>query len=63
LISLAAGGYVYIRNERDGGEQLFDEGRDPDESSDRAQDEALRPVVAQMRRRLDRMLAAPDAGR
>ena len=63
LISLAAGGFVCIRDERDGGEPLFDERRDPDVSSDRARDEAMRPVVAKMREHLDRVWATSDPGR
>ena len=57
LISLAEGDYVYIRNEGDGGEQLFDGRTDPDEQSDRAADQAMRPVLERMRRQLDKALA------
>jgi arylsulfatase A-like enzyme len=59
LISLAEGDYVYIRNERDGREQLFHERDDPDEFSNRAEDEAMQPVLERMRRRLDQIIACP----
>jgi arylsulfatase A-like enzyme len=54
LISFADGSFVYIRNEGDGSEQLFDEGRDPQELSDMARDESMRPVLEAFRHRLER---------
>ena len=54
LISLADNRFVYIRNEGDGSEQLFDERNDPHESSDRSGDESMRVVLDDFRRRLDR---------
>jgi arylsulfatase A-like enzyme len=53
LISLAAGKFVYIRNERDGSEQLFDERGDPQELSDLSRVESMRPVLDNFRHRLD----------
>jgi arylsulfatase A-like enzyme len=53
LISLAEGNFVYIRNERDGSEQLFNERDDPHEIDNRAQFESMRPVLEKFRRRLD----------
>jgi arylsulfatase A-like enzyme len=53
LISLAEGNFVYIRNEGDGSEQLFDERDDPQEIDDRSQFESMRPVLEEFRRRLD----------
>jgi arylsulfatase A-like enzyme len=53
LISLAQGDFVYIRNEGDGSEQLFNERDDPQEFDDRAQFESMRPVLGEFRRRLD----------
>jgi arylsulfatase A-like enzyme len=53
LISLADDKFVYIRNERDGSEQLFDQRNDPDESSDQSRNESMRPVLDEFRRRLD----------
>jgi arylsulfatase A-like enzyme len=54
LISLAADNFVYIRNERDGSEQLFDERDDPNESSDRSRSESMRPILDDFRDRVDR---------
>ena len=53
LISLAEGNFVYIRNEGDGSEQLFNERDDPHEIDNRAQFESMRPVLEKFRRRLD----------
>jgi arylsulfatase A-like enzyme len=53
LISLTDDKFVYIRNERDGSEQLFDQRNDPDESSDQSRNESMRPVLDEFRRRLD----------
>jgi arylsulfatase A-like enzyme len=53
LTSLAEDGFVYIRNEGDGSEQLFNERDDPREIDDRARFESMRPVLERFRRRLD----------
>jgi arylsulfatase A-like enzyme len=53
LISLADDHFVYIRNQGDGSEQLFDERGDPQEFSDRSRVESLRPILEDFRRRLD----------
>jgi arylsulfatase A-like enzyme len=53
LISLAEGNFVYIRNEGDGSEQLFNGRDDPHEIDNRAQFESMRPVLEKFRRRLD----------
>jgi arylsulfatase A-like enzyme len=53
LISLADDQFVYIRNERDGSEQLFDERVDPQELSDQSKGESMRPVLDDFRRRVD----------
>jgi arylsulfatase A-like enzyme len=53
LISLADHKFVYIRNERDGSEQLFDARDDPQESIDRSAVESMRVVLDDFRRRLD----------
>ena len=53
LISLAEGDFVYIRNEGDGSEQLFNERADPQEIDDRSQFESMRPVLEKFRRRLE----------
>jgi arylsulfatase A-like enzyme len=60
LISLADNKFVYIRNERDGSEQLFDERNDPQESSDRSGVESMRVVLDEFRRRLDRFRRESD---
>jgi arylsulfatase A-like enzyme len=59
LIALADGDYVYIRNEKDGREQLFHERGDPDESVNRAREEAMQPVLQRLRQRLDQIRAHP----
>ena len=46
LISLAEGDFVYIRNEGDGGEELFNEGDDPEELDNLARDAAMLPGPA-----------------
>ena len=53
LISLAEGSFVYIRNDGDGSEQLFNERDDPREIDDRAQLQSMRPVLEKLRSRLD----------
>jgi arylsulfatase A-like enzyme len=45
LISLAEGEFVYIRNEGDGGEELFNQREDPDEVNNLARDKAMLPVL------------------
>ncbi len=55
LISLAEGGYVYIRNKGDGSEQLFNEHDDPHEFDDRARLEPMRPVLEKLRSRVDQI--------
>jgi arylsulfatase A-like enzyme len=57
LVSLTRGDFVYIRNEGDGSEELFNEREDPRELTNRAGDEALRPVLTQLRDHLDRLRA------
>jgi arylsulfatase A-like enzyme len=52
LVSLAQGDYVYIRNQRDGTEQLFHESEDRRELSNRAGLEAMRPVLERFRQQL-----------
>jgi arylsulfatase A-like enzyme len=57
LASLAEGDYVYIRNEGDGSEELFNERQDPNESDNRARFEAMQGVKERLRARLDRIRA------
>ena len=53
LISLSEGGYVYIRNDKDGSEHLFNEREDPREIDDRAHLPSMRPVLERLRAHLD----------
>jgi arylsulfatase A-like enzyme len=53
LVSLAAGDFVYIRNEGDGSEQVFNQHDDPQEIDDRSRFESLRPVLEKFRKRLE----------
>ena len=55
LVSLARDKYVYIRNEGDGREQLYDESADPRELTDLSGDAGLQPVLQRLRERLDRI--------
>jgi arylsulfatase A-like enzyme len=57
LVALADGDFVFIRNMRDGTEELFDERDDPYELQNRARAPALRPLLARYRARL---LASPQ---
>jgi len=59
LISLVEGDYVYIRNDRSGREQLFEERVDPDELLDQARVEATQPVLQHFRHRLNQIRARP----
>jgi arylsulfatase A-like enzyme len=59
LVSLARSEYVYIRNERDGHEELFCDRDDPLEFFNRAGDEPMQPVLKQLRRRLEQIRARP----
>jgi hypothetical protein len=52
LFCLAEGNYVYIRNEGEGGEELFDQREDPHELTNLARDAAMRPVLRRFREHL-----------
>jgi arylsulfatase A-like enzyme len=52
LAALAAGDFVYIRNEGDGTEELFNQREDPDELTNLAGAETMLPVLHQFRDRL-----------
>ncbi len=60
LISLAEGDLVYIRNEGDGSEELFNERDDPRELLNRARIQSMKPVLQRMREHLDQMRASPS---
>jgi len=55
LISLAAGGHVYIRNQGDGSEELFNEDEDPHELLNRARVDGMLPVLEGFRNRLNQI--------
>jgi arylsulfatase A-like enzyme len=51
LVALAAGDFVYIRNEVDGTEELYNEREDPHELINRATHDDLQPLLKQFRDR------------
>jgi hypothetical protein len=57
LVSLAEGDFVYIRNEGDADEELFNERKDPGEFDNRARLRVMQPVLEKFRARLDQMKA------
>jgi len=59
LVSVAEGDFVYIRNEGDGGEELFDERIDPREFDNRAHSKALEPLLERFRARLNTIKNLP----
>jgi arylsulfatase A-like enzyme len=59
LVSLAEGDFVYIRNEGDGAEELFNERDDPDELRNQAGIEAVQPVLKRFRERVNQLKARP----
>jgi arylsulfatase A-like enzyme len=63
LISLAEGDFVYIRNEGDGNEELFNERDDPHELINRARSEAMLPVLRRFRNHRQRAMAQAPAVR
>jgi arylsulfatase A-like enzyme len=63
LISLAEGDFVYIRNQGDGGEELFNQHKDPHEFVNLARVEAMGPVLRRFRDHLERARAPAPAAR
>ncbi len=55
LVSLADGDFLYIRNEGDGSEELYNERADPGEGNDLSRVESMRPVLDRLRHRLDEL--------
>jgi arylsulfatase A-like enzyme len=55
LVSLAEGQFVYIRNERDGTEELFDDREDAGELSNRAGAESMRSVIERFRSHIEKI--------
>jgi arylsulfatase A-like enzyme len=62
LVSLADGDFVYIRNEGDGTEEIFNERDDPGELRNLAHDAATQPILERFRRGLHQMKANPPQG-
>jgi hypothetical protein len=62
LISLAAGDFVYIRNEGDGGEELFNQREDPAELNNLARAEGMLPVLRRFRDRVPQAKARAPVG-
>ncbi len=58
LASIAAGDYVYIRNEGDGSEELFDERIDPNEFDNRVRSGPAQAVKERLRAALERIRPA-----
>jgi arylsulfatase A-like enzyme len=61
LISLAAGGFVYIKNEGDGGEELFNQRDDPGELNNLAPAPATQPILQRFRDTLEQAKARTPA--
>ena len=59
LVSLADRELVYIKNEGDGTEELYDERSDPRELTNRAASDAMRPVLERFRQQLARVKPPP----
>ena len=55
LISLAEGDFVYIRNEGDGTEELFNERDDPLELTNRVRGDSMGPILQRFREQLARI--------
>ncbi len=61
MISLAEGDFLYIRNQGDGGEELFNRREDPRELTNRARAGAFEQVLDRFRK--DVSMFGPDGGR
>jgi arylsulfatase A-like enzyme len=57
LVSLAAEGFVYIRNQRDGTEEFYNERDDPGDQRNLSRDAATQPVLKRFRERASAMTA------
>jgi arylsulfatase A-like enzyme len=58
LTSIAEADYVYIRNEGDGSEELFNQRDDPNEVDNRARSESARDIKERLRTQLDLLLGS-----
>jgi arylsulfatase A-like enzyme len=63
LVSAAEGDFVYIRNEGDGGEELFNLRDDPHELSNRAGTQAMKPLLDRFRTQVARFRAGATGAR
>ncbi len=63
LVAVAEGDFVYIRNESDGREELFNERDDPQQLSNRAGLTAMKPLLEQFRKQVARFRAGTRTGR
>jgi arylsulfatase A-like enzyme len=61
LISFAEGNFVYIRNEGNGSEELFDEHDDPRQLTNLARSEAMKPVLERFRQAYARIKPGASA--
>jgi arylsulfatase A-like enzyme len=57
LVALADGDFVYIRNEGDGNEELFNQREDPDERNNLARVDAMQPILRRLRGQLPRAMS------
>jgi arylsulfatase A-like enzyme len=57
LISIAEGDYIYIRNEGDGSEELFNWREDPTQADNRARSKPMQAVKERLRTKLNQMVA------
>jgi arylsulfatase A-like enzyme len=63
LVAVAEGDFVYIRNEGDGGEELFNDRDDPHQLSNRAGESGMKPMLDRFRNQVTRFRSgtgAPD---
>jgi arylsulfatase A-like enzyme len=62
MISVAEGDFVYIRNEGDGAEELFNKSEDPHELSNRVGQGTLKPILDGFRKRVAEFRGSVSAG-
>jgi arylsulfatase A-like enzyme len=62
LVAVAEGDFVYIRNEGDGGEELFNDRVDPHQLSNLAGQSALKPILDRFRNQVAEFRSGTGAG-
>ncbi len=62
LVALAENGVVYIRNDGDRGEELFDEHNDPRELINLINSPAMKPILQRLRDRIDQLRQRAQGG-